>query len=184
MKARDRYLVGAVLFLALGFAGTQAFASGAFSDFKFKAPADPGQAAYLGLAPESDFKLSEIRAKAVLIEIFSMYCPHCQRAARDVNRLYERIRGSDHGDKVKMIGIGAGNSDFEVDVFRKKFAIPMPLLPDEDYTVYDKLGDIGTPYFYLIRLGPGGSLDILFEHQGPYKDEDAFFKTIIQKSGL
>jgi len=184
MKARGRYLAGAVLFLALGLAWTQALASGAFPDFKLKAPADPDQAAYLGLAPESDFKLSEIRGKAVLIEIFSMYCPHCQGAARDVNRLYDRIRNSAHKGDLKMIGIGAGNSAFEVGIFQKKFAVPMPLLPDEDYTIYDTLGDIGTPYFYLIRIKPGGSLDILFEHQGPYKDEDAFFKTIIQKSGF
>jgi len=184
MKARGRYLVGAVLFLAFSLAWTQAPASGAFPDFKLKAPADANQAAYLGLAPESDFKLSDIRAKVVLIEIFSMYCPYCQGAAPHVNRLYERVRGSAHGDKLKMIGIGAGNSAFEVGIFQKKFAIPMPLFPDGDYTIYDRLGDIGTPYFHLVRLGPGGSLDILFEHQGPYDDGDAFFKTIIEKSGL
>ncbi|MDY7000786.1 MAG: TlpA disulfide reductase family protein [Thermodesulfobacteriota bacterium] len=184
MKTRSRYLIGAVFFLVFVLAWTQALALGAFPDFKLKAPADPDKAAYLGLDPGSDFKLSDIRAKVLLIEIFSMYCPHCQGAAKDVNRLYERIRGSAHKGDLKMIGIGAGNSAFEVGVFQNKFAIPMPLLPDEDYTVYDKLGDIGTPYFYLVRIKPGGVFDILFEHQGPYKDEDAFFKTIIQKSGF
>ena len=72
-------------------------------------PEDRGQRDYLGLSDADRFQIPEIQAKVVIIEIFSMYCPHCQRAAPEVNKLYDLIE-KDPKIKpvVKVIGIGAG----------------------------------------------------------------------------
>jgi protein-disulfide isomerase len=43
---------------------------------------------YLGIPTSGFFKIPQIKARVVLIEIFSMYCPHCQDDARNVNKLY------------------------------------------------------------------------------------------------
>ena len=54
-------------------------------------PEDEGYRKYLGLKGEGTFLIPQIKAKVVLIEIFSMYCPHCQKDAPVVNDLYSRI---------------------------------------------------------------------------------------------
>jgi len=54
-------------------------------------PKDAAEKAYLGLSGSGAFKISMIQAKAVVVEIFSMYCPYCQKEAPNVNQVYERI---------------------------------------------------------------------------------------------
>ena len=58
-------------------------------------PADQGYKKYLGLKGDGTFLVPQIKAKVVLIEIFSMYCPHCQKDAPVVNDLFSKIVGDD-----------------------------------------------------------------------------------------
>jgi peroxiredoxin len=133
---------------------------------------------YLGVrGQEAPLRLGDIEAEAVLIEIFSMYCPVCQRHAPEINELYELIKGSELHPRLKMIGIGAGNSAFEVDVFRKKYDVPFPLFDDADYTVHKAVGEVGTPWFVLVELGQKEHVT-LFSHLGPFKDIHAFLDEI------
>ena len=53
----------------------------------------PKVRAYLGLDNASAFSLSQIEAKIVIIELFSLYCTICQRQAPIANRIYKSIQG-------------------------------------------------------------------------------------------
>ena len=80
---------------------------------------------YLGLSGSGSFKIQQIKAKVVIIEIFSMYCPYCQKDAPGVNELYRLIENNlDIRNKIKLIGIGAGNSSYEVEVLKKHIISP------------------------------------------------------------
>jgi thiol-disulfide isomerase/thioredoxin len=94
-------------------------------DMRLPPPPSADKQAYLGLSDStSPFDPTTIPGQLLIIEIFSMYCPHCQREAPAVNRLYQAIETSEAlRGKVKMIGIGVGNSAFEVDHFRKHYKI-------------------------------------------------------------
>ena len=84
-----------------------------------------------------------------MIELFSMYCPYCQKAAPTVNELYEKMEQVKRPDlKLVIIGIGANNTDLEVDTFRKGFDIEFPLFSDPDMSIYNTLEGKGTPGFY------------------------------------
>jgi len=88
---------------------------------ELSAPDDPSERSYLGLSDDRHFRIQDVKAAVVIIEIFSMYCPFCQREAPVVNRLYNKIEGNTSiKGKIKLIGIGAGNSSFEVGIFKKK----------------------------------------------------------------
>jgi hypothetical protein len=77
---------------------------------------------YLGLSSGGKtFKVGQIKATIVIIQIYSMYCPYCQAEAPNVNRLYGLIENNPAlKDNVKIIGIGAGNTSFEVGTYKKK----------------------------------------------------------------
>ncbi len=140
------------------------------------------QAAYLGL-PEgtTSFRLSQIKAELVLVEIFSMYCPRCQAAAPKLNRVFERLKASPLGDSLKFVALGAGNTPFEVDYFCKKHHASMPMFPDTDYTLHAAFGNVGTPSFFVLRALPGGKgLKVLFFFEGAFEDENVFFENVLR----
>ena len=155
----------------------------AFPDLTLQVPESASQREYLGISGDKTFKLSQIKAQVLIIEIFSMYCPHCQREARDINRLHEMIENDPAlKGKTKMIGIGAGNTPFEVNVFRKKYDVPFPLFPDADFSLYNRLGKVRTPYFFCIRLTPDGDFRVFYTKLGTLDGPEQFLKDVVSKS--
>ena len=146
---------------------------------------DPAHRGYLGLSDEGLFDISQIRGEAVIIQIFSMYCPHCQREAPRVNELYEKIeKHPDARGRVKLIGIGATNSPFEVDIFRNTYKVPFPLFSDGDGAIHKRLGEVMTPYFIGIRIKDGGGHEIFYSKVGGFGDAEKFLQLILESSGL
>jgi peroxiredoxin len=159
---------------------------GQLPDFTLPAPENPDHRAYLGLAEEDGtFTIPEIASPVIIIEIFSMYCPHCQREAPTVNQLYRRIEETpDLKGKVKLIGIGVGNTRFEVDYFRDTYDIPFPLFPDPDFTLHTLFGEVRTPYFVVIKQPASGGHRVIHSALGGIGDPDTFLDLIRQKSEL
>jgi len=140
---------------------------------------------YLGLSGEGSFKISQIKAKVVIIEIFSMYCPYCQKDAPGVNELYDLVeKDSDLKNKIKLIGIGAGNTSFEVGVYKKNYAVPFPLFPDQDFTIHKACGEVRTPYFIVVKINEDGSHLIVHSQLGGYPGAKPFLDLILKSADL
>jgi len=154
-------------------------------EIKIPVPVNATDRNYLGLRSIGFFKIPQIKAKVVIIEIFSMYCPHCQREAPEINRLYSIIEGNpDLKDKIKLIGIGAGNSSFEVNVFKEKYNVPFPLIPDVDFSIHKCLGEVRTPYFLGVKINDYGTHQIFYSKLGEFKGAELFLDLMLQLSGL
>jgi thiol-disulfide isomerase/thioredoxin len=143
------------------------------------------QQKYLGLSSETTFTIPQIKASVVIVEIFSMYCPYCQAEAPSLNELYHKIQNNSRlKGRFKIIGIGAGNTTFEVEHFRNTYKIPFPLFPDDDFSIHKKIGNVRTPYFFVVGINKDGTHRILYSHKGRLKNHEQFLNTLLQRAGL
>ena len=133
--------------------------------------------------PETGISLP--KADVLIIQIFSMYCPHCQKEAPAVNAFYEKVNADPLlRDRMKLIGIGVGNSEYEVDFFRKKYDVRFPLFPDPDFAIHKKTGEVRTPYFVGVTFEENGSPRIFHSHLGGIGTPEEFLDSIIKESGM
>ena len=158
---------------------------GKLPDFSLTSPRENAAKAYLGLSGSGSFSIPQVKARTVVIEIFSMYCPYCQKEAPEVNRLYEKIEADPAlKGKIKLIGIGVGNSAFEVATFQKKYKVPFPLFPDADFAVHKLLGEVRTPYFIGLAIQPDGSHRVFHSRLGAFESVEKFLDEIVRASDL
>jgi hypothetical protein len=102
-----------------------------------------------------------------------------------VNEIYRKIEGDAQlKGKVKLIGIGVGNSLIEVNHFKKTYDIPFPLFADGDFVIHKKLGRVRTPYFIGIRILGNGNHRVYYSKLGGEKNADELMKKLLKGSGL
>ena len=94
------------------------------------------------------------KADVVVLNFFDMYCIHCQRDAKHVNELYDRLKKS-RGSKVEFYGIGWGNSPMEVEMYRKRYNVKYPLIPDKDKAISKRFGKVRTPLIVVLKRQNG-----------------------------
>lgn len=150
-----------------------------------QAPEKKTDVSYLGIEEAGSFRITDIPCDVLLVEIFSMYCPHCQKEAPNLNEFFRLLRNSDRfAERIKMIGIGVGNSAFEVNYFRKQYDIKFPMFPDQDFAIHKILGEVRTPYFIGIKFEKDGSTTVFLSETGPRGKPEVFFRDLIKRSGL
>ncbi|MDM8538860.1 TlpA disulfide reductase family protein, partial [Desulfobacterales bacterium HSG17] len=146
---------------------------------------------YLGISEGKSFSVPQIVSDLVIIEIFSMYCPHCQREAPLVNSFYDKLANDpDLKNRIKLIGIGVGNSDYEVNFFKKKYDIKFPLFSDPDFKYYEQIGEVRTPFFIGIKIAKDKDKDkdkdddkafVFHTHKGGMENVDDFLADILNQ---
>ena len=102
-----------------------------------------------------------------------------------MNDLYQTIdKKPGLKEKIKIIGIGAGNTTFELDVFRNQYNVKFPLFADESFIVHKKVGEVRTPHFFVLKMNADGSNKIIYSKVGSIQDPALFLDLILQESGL
>lgn len=188
MKKRSFCLLIILLLLPavpLGAAGDSPRVGAALPPLVLPAPADSGDRSYLGISGKS-FGVAQVDAPVVVLQVLSMYCPYCQKEAPNVNALFKMIESDKNlKGKIKIIGIGAGNSAFETNLFRKKYSVPFPVLPDPEFVVYGKIGgEVRTPYFIAVKNVSGREPVVIYSALGGLGEPAAFIQKLIKAAGL
>ena len=143
--------------------------------FTLDAPSSEKEQQYLGLKNPKPFSLSEIPAKLIVVEIFSVYCPHCRKQAPKLNKLYKLIQQDTKlSQEIKMIAVAAGADQSKTDKWKENFHIPFPVLADKDTEVWKKFGQPGVPYTLVVSTCGM----VLSDHAGETEDVEEFFRHI------
>jgi len=116
-----------------------------FPAITLQKPGNTAELDYLGLKGKGSFQLAQIKTDLLIIEIYSMYCPYCQKEVPIIENLYDRItKEKDSNHTIKLIGIAAGNTPFEVEIFKNQYDIQFPLFSDESFDIHKKIGEVRT----------------------------------------
>jgi len=83
-----------------------------------------------------------------------------------------------------LIGLGAGNTKFEVEVFRKNYTVPFPLFADEDFAFHKGFGEVRTPYFIGVKINADGTHQVFYSKLGGFGGAEQFLQSVVQLSGL
>ena len=134
------------------------------------APQSQAERAYLGLSSDvSTFRLEDIRCEVLVVDCFDMYCHVCQTGARHINELYGLAQARGLGERVKFIGLGIGDTAFEVATYKDKFKVPFPLFPDRRTLIARTLGEVKLPNLLVLR-NRSGRLEVLHRSPGVLLD--------------
>ena len=155
-----------------------------FPNISLPLPEKPEEQQYLGLEGRGTFTVANIRADLVILEIFSMYCPFCQKEAPNVKALYRMIdENEDLRKRIKMVAVGAGNSPFEVNTYKSAYGMTFPHFADADFSIHEALGNVRTPYFIVVKLGKDASPKVIYSKVGGIGDPRSFLELIAKDSG-
>jgi len=136
---------------------------------------------YLGITGTGTFKTTGIDARVLIIEFFDFYCPHCQATAPKMNEVYDDIEGrADLRGRIKIIGIGVGDTPFEVSSFKKKFHVPFPLFADKERNITKSIVIPGTPMFFAVTTNGSESAERFFLWTGEVEDASQFLSEMVK----
>jgi hypothetical protein len=141
------------------------------ANITFPAPESLQQAKYFGLSSVKPFKVNDIKAKIVVVEIMSALCEYCSLNAGKMNEIYNTIEQNPQlAPQVKFLAIGIGNSSSQLNAFKQQHKVAFPMLNDTT-GVSMAMGDLPTPTTLIVSCATGKVLD---SHVGLIWSADGF----------
>ncbi|MBN2809428.1 MAG: redoxin domain-containing protein [Deltaproteobacteria bacterium] len=141
-------------------------------------PTDYRQAAYLGFfSAQKSFRLTDIEAQIVVLEVFQAGCSHCRDQVADLKELYHELNEAGLSSQIKIIGLGFGEELAGVEEFGRRQAIPYPLFADP---LRNKVRVKNIPVTFILALNPEGAR-VLYEYHGLLPGTEALIKLMRQE---
>jgi peroxiredoxin len=111
------------------------------------------------------FALEDIKSPALVLLVYDLYCPACQKSARNMKYMAEKI--NDAFPAIPTLGVGSGDTPFEAKAFKSKFKLPFPCISDREKSVAEHYEVKKTPsVIVLMRKGEGDPFTEVYRHEG------------------
>ena len=110
-------------------------------------------------------------ADFVVLTFFDLYCVACQQSAETFNTLHERLSNILPDKKIQMTGVGIGDTEFELSVFQRKYALTYDSLPDPEKSFEEPFAIRGTPTVLVFQRKSVDCLEI-HRHEGRFRLND------------
>ena len=110
-------------------------------------------------------------AELVVLTFFDLYCVACQQSAENFSQLHAEIIGRYPDRTVQMTGIGVGDTEFEIDVFTRRYPLPYPSIADPQKAFEKPFSIRGTPTVLVFSRKGTNCLEI-FRHEGRFRSNN------------
>ena len=140
-----------------------------FPNLTFNKKPDTHSATYLDTGMQSAFSFREISGSFFVIEVFNVLCRRCPKNVPLLNALYASLEKNPHlKDRIKVIGIAAGNSRRELNIYTRQYNLSFPAFADEHFSAYMALGKPQMPYTLFVKRNRAGEDIVVSAHQGMF----------------
>jgi hypothetical protein len=156
----------------------------ALGELQLKLNGNQEHRTYLGVESDASITLSQIRADHLIIVIFNSFCTICQADAGILNSMFQMITGDPLLEgKVKMIGIGTGNTAVEVALFQQDHQVPYPLFADPEFKLEKAMPEnLRAPMFLAVKNTGEAPLEVVQTHMGPLKSLDHLLREALARA--
>lgn len=133
---------------------------------------------YLGLKGLGEFRIDDIKAKAVIIYVMSSSCPTCLESVEGMIDLNNEIdkRKAD----IKIIVIATGDSEKTAADFKEKTTFEFPVFPDQDGQLAKVLEVDEVPHLIAVVRDESNIYNIIFDHNLVMDDPEGFLDFLIR----
>ncbi len=150
-----------------------------FPETELFAPRAKTDQNYLGIADKSGFYLKEVKADAMVVEFMNVHCLHCKMQAPILDKVYEAIeKDPDMKGRVKLLSIGVGNREKDMEKFRQEKKVPFPMIPDRDFVAMENIGYPDATPFIMILKRENGNFVVKYAQKGMIKTPEGFLDRI------
>jgi len=156
-----------------------------FAELKFAIPDQEQQIKYLGLDPVlPGFSLSQISGSVLVLEVFTSYCPYCERETEKLNHLYLLLEQQDLDREIKIIAIGMSCFKAEAERFARKNKVLYPVFSDPQNKTYYLIGRKRTPYLAILLKNENRGYQLVLDQEETLSSAEELLKLIREKTGF
>ena len=107
---------------------------------------------YLGIGVKKTFSTDEIQSDLVIIKFLNTNCTYCIRLLPTFKEIYRLVEDDQSlKAKIRMIGIGAGDTLMELKELKKNHPVPYPVVADTDFKAHKAVGEPRVPFIVVAR---------------------------------
>lgn len=129
--------------------------------------AEPDGYAKLGLTQTSGpVKLTDIKGEILILELFNRFCMSCLKQTAELEKFNQDIQKAGLADKIKILGIGIGNSGPDLVAFKKVVPYSYAVAPDQRFNFYYDIGDLDSAPTTLFLRRKGEKWVLVDGHAG------------------
>ncbi|NDV61789.1 hypothetical protein G0Q06_04935 [Puniceicoccales bacterium CK1056] len=106
-----------------------------------------------------------------VLTFFDLYCVACQQSADNFAKLNTMLSEQPMDETVRVLGIGTGDTAFEVEVFLKRYPLGYRCIPDPDTALKYPFSLRGTPTVLVLKPSGNGWREV-YRHEGRFRSDD------------
>lgn len=130
------------------------------------------QRTQLGLeaSEQPDFGLEELTETRLVLVLFDLYCPVCQKSAENLRQLHVAL--TEQFPNTPMLAVGSGDTPLEAATFARKFELAMPVTSDRERALASAFDASKTPAVLLLeRASTDKPFEVTWSREGYFGHE-------------